>query len=274
MEEVKQKIEFLFQNLDQKQKTLSSSEQKTVETAINLLDTGQARICEKRKDQWFVQEWLKKAILIYFKISPMRKFQAGDLQFFDKIPLKKWDSSSQVRAVPHALVRKGAYVEPKTILMPSYINIGAYVGSGSLVDTWATVGSCAQVGCRVHLSGGVGLGGVLEPPHARPVIIEDEAFIGSRCIIVEGIVVKKRAVIAAGVTLTSSTQIIDVTGSKEKIHKGYVPENSVVIPGSRPKQFASGTYNTPCALIIGKRKQSTDEKTSLNETLREFDICV
>jgi 2,3,4,5-tetrahydropyridine-2-carboxylate N-succinyltransferase len=247
-----------------------------VKMAIHLLDEGKIRTAQydSEKKEWLSNEWVKKAVLLYFKIKKMRVFEAGDFKFFDKIPLKQWTGSEGVRVVPQALVRKGAYVEPGAVLMPSYVNIGAYVGSGTMVDTWATVGSCAQIGKNVHLSGGVGIGGVLEPLQATPVIIEDDVFVGSRCIVVEGAVVEKGAVLGAGVTITASTKIIDVTGEKETVHKGFVPANSVVIPGTVMKDFAAGTYGTPAALIIGKRKESTNKKTSLNEALRDFNVSV
>jgi 2,3,4,5-tetrahydropyridine-2-carboxylate N-succinyltransferase len=204
----------------------------------------------------------------------MEVLETGIFEYHDKIPLKKGYKEKEVRVVPHAVARHGAYIAPGTILMPSYVNIGAYVDSGTMVDTWATVGSCAQIGKNVHLSGGVGIGGVLEPLQAAPVIIEDNAFIGSRCIVVEGVRVEKEAVLGANVVLTGSTKIIDVTGDKPVIHKGIVPARSVVIPGSYPKKFPAGTYNVPCAIIIGKRKESTNKKTSLNEALREYDVAV
>lgn len=243
-------------------------------STIEALDTGKLRVCEKTNDGWIVNEWAKKAVLMYFKIQKMAPIQAGDLHFFDKIPLKKWSEKEGVRVVPHALARKGSFIAPGAILMPSYVNIGAYVDSGTLVDTWATVGSCGQIGKNVHLSGGVGIGGVLEPLQAKPVIIEDDVFIGSRSIIVEGVHVGEAAVIGAGVTLTASSKIIDVTGSSEKILQGKVPPRSVVIPGSLQKEFPAGTYGVNCALIIGQRKESTDKKTSLNQTLREYNVTV
>ncbi len=248
----------------------------SVKLAIHLLDEGKLRTASysESEKKWIANEWVKKAVLLYFKIKKMKVIEAGDFRFYDKIPLKQWTGSEGVRVVPQALVRRGAFVEAGAVLMPSYVNIGAYVGSGSMVDTWATVGSCAQIGKNVHLSGGVGIGGVLEPLQATPVIIEDDVFIGSRCIVVEGAVVEKGAVLGAGVTITASTKIIDVTGEKEVIYKGLVPENSVVIPGTVQKKFASGTYGTPVALIIGKRKASTNKKTSLNEALRDFNVSV
>lgn len=248
----------------------------SVKWAIHLLDEGKLHTAEysEADKKWAANEWVKKAVLLYFKIKKMRIFEVGEFRFYDKIPLKKWTGSEGVRVVPQALVRKGAYIEPGAVLMPSYINIGAYVGSGSMIDTWATVGSCAQIGKNVHLSGGVGIGGVLEPLQATPVIIEDDVFVGSRSIVVEGVLVQKGAVLGAGVTITASTKIIDVTGPKEIVTKGLVPENSVVIPGTIQKEFASGTYGTPAALIIGKRKESTNKKTSLNEALRDFNVSI
>jgi len=245
-----------------------------IKKVIELLDRGTIRVCEKENGTWTTNAWVKKAILLYFKTNDSKKIKAGPFSFFDKVPLKQWTGKEGVRVVPQALARFGSFVSPNTILMPSYINIGAWVGEGSMVDTWATVGSCAQVGAGVHLSGGVGLGGVLEPLQANPVIIEDHAFIGSRCIIVEGVRVSTGAVLGAGVTLTSSTKIIDVTGPSEVIHTGVVPENSVVIPGTTQKKFAAGTYGVPCALIIGLRRESTDRKTSLNNALRDYAVSV
>lgn len=242
---------------------------------MEMLNNGLIRVAEQISiGNWKVNTWVKKAILLYFKVSEMKLISAGDLVYYDKIPVRTDHQKSGVRVVPSGLIRYGAYVEKGAILMPSYVNIGAYVGSGTMVDTWATVGSCAQIGKNVHLSGGVGIGGVLEPPQASPVIIEDHCFIGSRAIIVEGVIVEERSVIGAGVILTASTPIIDVSSEKEIIYKGRVPANSVVISGTRIKKFPAGEYGTPCALIIGKRKPSTDEKTSLNETLREFEVQV
>ncbi len=248
----------------------------SIKTTIHLLDKGKLRTAEysRNHDKWTANEWVKKAILLYFKIKNMKIFESGDFRFYDKIPLKQWTGEEGVRVIPQALVRTGAYVEPGAVLMPSYINIGAYVGSGSMVDTWATVGSCAQIGKNVHLSGGVGIGGVLEPLQATPVIIEDDVFVGSRCIVVEGALIKKGAVLGAGVTITGSTKIIDVTGPKEIIYNNLIPQNSVVIPGTIQKKFTSGTYGTPVALIIGKRKESTNKKTSLNEALRSFNVNI
>jgi len=245
-----------------------------VEETIALLDKGTLRVAEKVDGEWVVHGWLKQAILLYFRISEMREGHYGDYTYHDKIPLKTDLVAQGIRVVPPGTVRYGSYLEPGCIMMPGYVNIGAYVGAGTMVDTWATVGSCAQVGKGVHLSGGVGLGGVLEPPGARPVIIEDGAFIGSRCIVVEGVVIEEEAVLGAGTTITASTPIIDVTGPEEVIYKGRVPARSVVIPGTRPKEFAAGTYNLPCALIIGRRSEKTDRKTSLNDVLREFALPV
>jgi 2,3,4,5-tetrahydropyridine-2-carboxylate N-succinyltransferase len=249
-------------------------EKETIEDCLELLDSGEIRVCEKIKGKWETHQWIKKTILLFFKLKGMEIMNAGDFNFYDKIPVKKWSSEENVRAVPFALARYGSYVAPGAILMPSYVNIGAYVGSQTMVDTWATVGSCAQIGKSVHLSGGVGIGGVLEPLQASPVVIEDHAFIGSRCIIVEGVVVEEGAVVGAGVTLTASTKIIDVTESVPKIYQGRVPPRSVVIPGHQVKKFEAGEYGVPCALIIGQRKSSTDLKTSLNEVLRDYQVSV
>src|SRR6185295_12854986 len=245
-----------------------------VRQTLDLLDQGQLRVAEKGPEGWKVNAWVKEAILLYFGLAPMKVMEVGPFEFFDKIPLKKGLEKAGVRVVPPGTIRYGAFVERGAVVMPGYVNIGAHVGSGTMVDTWATVGSCAQVGKNVHLSGGVGLGGVLEPPSASPVIIEDGAFIGSRCIVVEGCVVEEEAVLGANVVLTASTQIMDVTGSKEVVHKGRVPARSVVIPGVRPKRFPAGEYLTPCALIIGKRTESTDKKTSLNQALRDCGVSV
>ena len=254
------------------------SEQKTLDainTVIEQLDKGELRVASPNDDgTWTVNEWVKKAVVLYFPIRKMEKIEVGPFEFHDKMALKKDYDKLGVRVVPHAVSRYGAYLAKGVIMMPSYVNIGAYVDSGTMVDTWATVGSCAQIGKNVHLSGGVGIGGVLEPLQAAPVIIEDDVFVGSRCIVVEGVHVKKEAVLGANVVLTKSTKIIDVTGSEPVIYCGEVPERSVVIPGTLPKEFAAGTYNVPCALIIGKRKPSTDLKTSLNDALREHDVAV
>lgn len=242
---------------------------------IEEIDKGRIRIAEPLDDgTWQVNEWVKKAVVMYFPIRKMETIEVGPFEFHDKMKLKTNYAELGVRVVPHAVARYGAYIAPGVIMMPSYINIGAYVDSGTMVDTWATVGSCAQIGKNVHLSGGVGIGGVLEPLQASPVIIEDGAFIGSRCIVVEGVHIGKEAVLGANVVLTKSTKIIDTTGTEPVEIKGYVPERSVVIPGSYTKQFPAGEYQVPCALIIGKRKASTDLKTSLNEALRENDVAV
>lgn len=245
-----------------------------IEDIIKDLDKGRLRVAEKKGESWVVSEWIKKAVILYFPTRKMEKLQAGPLEFHDKIPLKTDYDKLGIRVVPHAIARYGAYVSKGVIMMPSYVNIGAYVDEGSMVDTWATVGSCAQIGKNVHLSGGVGIGGVLEPVQAAPVIIEDNCFIGSRCIVVEGIRVESEAVLGANVVLTASTKIIDVTGNEPKEIKGYIPARSVVIPGSYTKEFAAGSYNVPCALIIGQRKPSTNKKTSLNDALREYAVSV
>lgn len=243
-------------------------------TVIEQLDGGILRVAEPVAKEWIVHEWIKKAVILYFPISEMETMTCGPMEFHDKIPLKTNYREKGVRVVPHAVARKGAFIASGVILMPSYVNIGAYVDEGSMVDTWATVGSCAQIGKNVHLSGGVGIGGVLEPVQAAPVIIEDDCFIGSRCIVVEGVRVGKEAVLGANVVLTQSTKIIDVSGPAAVTYQGFVPERSVVIPGTYPKSFPAGTYHVPCALIIGQRKESTDKKTSLNQTLRTFNISV
>lgn len=251
------------------------SEEETVraiEQVIEDLDKGILRVAEPVNDGWQVNEWIKKAVILYFPTRKMETLEAGPLEFYDKIKLKTGYEQLGIRVVPHAVARYGAYISRGVVMMPSYINIGAYVDAGTMVDTWATVGSCAQVGKNVHISGGVGIGGVLEPVQAAPVIIEDNAFIGSRCILVEGVHIGKEAVLGANVTLTASTKIIDVTGNEPKQYQGYVPPRSVVIPGSLPKKFNAGTYNVPCALIIGERKESTDKKTSLNSALREYNV--
>jgi len=245
-----------------------------VTSVVDQIDSGSLRVCEKKGGEWIVNQWVKKAILLYFRTQKMEAITSGPFSYYDKIPLKQWTGQESVRVVPQALARKGCFIDAGAVLMPSYVNIGAYVGKGSMVDTWATVGSCATIGANVHLSGGVGIGGVLEPLQANPVIIEDNCFIGSRAILVEGVIVKEGAVIAAGVTITGSTRIVDVSGDTPVEHKGVVPENSVVIPGTRAKDFPSGTYQVPCALIIGKRKASTDQKTSLNDALRDFQVTV
>lgn len=245
-----------------------------IRKVVDLLDEGTLRVAEPTEDGWQVNEWVKKAVVLYFPIQKMETLEAGIFEYHDKIPLKRNYEERGIRVVPNAVARHGAYISSGTILMPSYVNIGAYVDEGTMVDTWATVGSCAQIGKNVHLSGGVGIGGVLEPLQAAPVIIEDGAFIGSRCIVVEGVRVGKEAVLGANVVLTMSTKIIDVTGEEPIEMKGSVPERSVVIPGSYTKKFAAGEFNVPCALIIGKRKESTNKKTSLNDALREYDVAV
>jgi 2,3,4,5-tetrahydropyridine-2-carboxylate N-succinyltransferase len=246
-----------------------------IEKVIEDLDKGRLRVAEPQENgEWQVNEWVKKAVVMYFPIRKMETIEVGPFEFHDKMALKTNYKELGVRVVPHAVARYGAFIAPGVIMMPSYINIGAYVDSGTMVDTWATVGSCAQIGKNVHLSGGVGIGGVLEPLQASPVIIEDGAFIGSRCIVVEGVRVCKEAVLGANVVLTKSTKIIDVTTKDAVEHRGYVPERCVVIPGSYTKKFEAGEYQVPCALIIGKRKASTDLKTSLNDALRDHSVAV
>jgi 2,3,4,5-tetrahydropyridine-2-carboxylate N-succinyltransferase len=254
---------------------LQNNETKSaVRAIIKALDNGELRVAEPSPNGWQVKEWVKKAVVMYFPIQKMETIEVGPFEFHDKIPLKSNYAAKGIRVVPHAVARYGAYISSGTILMPSYVNIGAYVDEGSMVDTWATVGSCAQIGKNVHLSGGVGIGGVLEPLQAAPVIIEDNAFIGSRCIVVEGVRIETEAVLGANVVLTASTKIIDVTGKNPVEIRGRVPARSVVIPGSYPKNFEAGQYNVPCALIIGKRKESTNKKTSLNEALRTHNVAV
>ena len=271
MEEIREIIESAWENraLLKEQNTID-----TIRKVVDLLDKGTLRVAEPVSDGWQVNEWVKKAVVLYFPIQKMETLEAGIFEYHDKIPLKRNFAERGIRVVPNAVARHGAYIAPGTILMPSYVNIGAYVDEGTMVDTWATVGSCAQIGKNVHLSGGVGIGGVLEPLQAAPVIIEDGAFIGSRCIVVEGVRIEKEAVLGANVVLTMSTKIIDVTGDEPIEMKGRVPARSVVIPGSYTKKFAAGEYNVPCALIIGKRKESTNKKTSLNDALREYDVAV
>jgi len=256
-------------SLLQDQKTLEA-----IRKVVDLLDEGTIRVSEPTLDGWKVNEWIKKAVVLYFPIQKMETFEVGIFEYHDKIPLKRGYAAKGIRVVPHAVARHGAYIAKGVILMPSYVNIGAFVDEGTMVDTWATVGSCAQIGKNVHLSGGVGIGGVLEPLQAAPVVIEDGAFIGSRCIVVEGVRVEAEAVLGANVCLTASTKIIDVTGPEPVEMKGYVPARSVVIPGSYTKKFEAGEFQVPCALIIGKRKPSTDLKTSLNDALREYDVAV
>jgi len=247
---------------------------KAIRSVIDLLDNGKLRVANQTKKGWLVNQWIKKAVILYFPIQEMKVIETGPFEFHDKIALKKNYEELGVRVVPHAIARYGSFISRGVILMPSYINIGAYVDEGTMVDTWATVGSCAQVGRNVHLSGGVGIGGVLEPVQAAPVIIEDNCFIGSRCIIVEGAHIASEAVLGANVIITNSTRVIDVSSSEPVSYKGFVPSGSVVIPGSYTKHFPAGEYQVPCALIIGKRKESTDKKTSLNNALREHDIVV
>lgn len=245
-----------------------------IQATMEAIDKGKLRVAEPSENGWIVNEWIKQTILLYFAIQPMETYNIPPFEFYDKIKLKKDYKTLGVRAVPHAIARYGCYLAKNVVLMPSYVNIGAYVDEGTMVDTWATVGSCAQIGKQVHLSGGVGIGGVLEPLQASPVIIEDGCFIGSRSIVVEGVIVEKEAVLGANVVLTQSTKIIDVSGEKPIEYKGLVPARSVVIPGSYTKKFPAGEYNVNCALIIGKRKASTDLKTSLNEALRDFNVAV
>ena len=259
---------------DNRELLKNEDSQKSIREVIRQLDLGELRVAEPTENGWKVNEWVKKAVVMYFPIQKMETIEVGPFEFHDKMPLKRNYAEKGVRVVPHAVAREGAYIAPGVILMPSYVNIGAYVDSGTMVDTWATVGSCAQIGKDVHLSGGVGIGGVLEPLQAAPVIIEDNVFVGSRCIVVEGVHVEKEAVLGANVVLTASTKIIDVTGPEPVEIKGRVPARSVVIPGSYTKQFAAGEYQVPCALIIGQRKESTDKKTSLNDALRENNVAV
>ena len=251
---------------------INDKTKKWIDLTIDYLDTGAIRVAELNGEKWYINEWIKKAILLYFQTQKMTTINIGPFEFHDKIPLKTKFKEKKIRVVPQAIIRHGSFINKNVILMPSYINIGAYVDSGSMIDTWATIGSCAQIGKNVHISGGVGIGGVLEPLQANPVIIENNCFIGSRCVVVEGVRIKKEAVLGAGVVLTQSTKIIDVSNEKKIYHKAEIPERSVVIPGSYEKKFQAGSYNVPCALIIGKRKDSTDKKTSLNQVLREFKI--
>ena len=271
MKELQQIIESAWVNRDLLKESVAT---KAIREVISLLDDGKLRVAEPVANDWQVNEWVKKAVVLYFPIQKMEVLEAGIFEYHDKIPLKRGYQKKGIRVVPHAVARHGAYISSGTILMPSYVNIGAYVDEGTMVDTWATVGSCAQIGKNVHLSGGVGIGGVLEPLQASPVIIEDNCFIGSRCIVVEGVRVEKEAVLGANVVLTMSTKIIDVTGDEPVEMKGRVPSRSVVIPGSYTKKFSAGNFNVPCALIIGKRKESTDKKTSLNDALRENNVSV
>lgn len=271
MENLKTKITAAWDNRDLLQNEETT---KAIREVIELLDQGKLRVAEPTNDGWQVNEWIKKAVVLYFPIQKMETLHAGIFEYHDKMPLKTGYKEKGIRVVPNAVARHGAYISRGVIMMPSYVNIGAYVDEGTMVDTWATVGSCAQIGKYVHLSGGVGIGGVLEPLQAAPVIIEDNAFIGSRCIVVEGIRIEKEAVLGANVVLTGSTKIIDVTGEEPKEFKGFVPSRSVVIPGSYTKKFPAGDYQVACALIIGKRKESTNKKTSLNDALREYNVAV
>ena len=269
--ELKERIEEAWMN---RELLKTSDTQSAIRAVVNLLDKGELRVAEPTSNGWQVNEWVKKAVILYFPIQQMETIEVGPFEFHDKIALKRNYKELGVRVVPHAIARHGSYLSKGVILMPSYVNIGAYVDERTMVDTWATVGSCAQIGKNVHLSGGVGIGGVLEPVQAAPVIIEDNVFIGSRCIVVEGVRIGKEAVLGANVVLTASSKIIDVTGPEPVEYRNYVPERSVVIPGSLPKQFPAGVFQVPCALIIGTRKESTDKKTSLNEALRENNVSV
>ncbi|MEN1784484.1 MAG: 2,3,4,5-tetrahydropyridine-2,6-dicarboxylate N-succinyltransferase [Bacteroidota bacterium] len=271
MEQLRATIEEAWENRALLQET---KVQDAIREVINKLDQGELRCAEPTAEGWKINEWVKKGVVLYFPIQKMEVLETGIFEYHDKIPLKRGYQEKGIRVVPHAVARHGAYISSGTILMPSYVNIGAYVDAGTMVDTWATVGSCAQIGKNVHLSGGVGIGGVLEPLQAAPVIIEDNAFIGSRSIVVEGVKVEREAVLGANVVLTASTKIIDVTGTTPVEYKGRVPARSVVIPGSYSKQFNAGAFQVSCALIIGQRKESTNKKTSLNDALREYDVAV
>ena len=269
MKQIQKLIEAAFEDSE----LLENKEvQEAVFYVIEELDKGRLRVAEPQNDAWIVNQWIKKAVIMYFPLKKMETIEVGALEFHDKIPLKSNYAAQKVRVVPHAIARYGSYLAQGVILMPSYVNIGAYVDSETMIDTWATVGSCAQIGKSVHLSGGVGIGGVLEPVQAAPVIIEDGAFIGSRSIVVEGARIGKEAVLGANVVITGTTKIIDVTGHEPIETKGYVPPSSVVIPGSYAKEFSAGTFNVNCALIIGKRKESTNLKTTLNDALREYNV--
>ena len=262
---------------EERERLRDAATQQAVRDVIGLVDKGLLRTAEPvdpEKSEWRVNEWVKKAVILYFPMQPMRRMEAGELEWYDKMELKHGYEELGVRAVPHAVARYGAYIAPGAILMPSYVNIGAYVDTGTMVDTWATVGSCAQIGRHVHLSGGAGIGGVLEPVQAAPVIVEDNCFIGSRAIVVEGAHICREAVLGSNTVITGSTHIIDVTGPEPVTYKGYVPARSVVVPGSYRKQFPAGEYSVSCALIIGRRKESTDKKTSLNDALRDFGVPV
>lgn len=269
-----QSIQAIIEKTWEDRSLLKNNEnQEAIKEVLELLDKGKIRVAEPTEDgDWKVNDWVKKAVVLYFPIAKMETIEVGPYEYHDKIPLKSQYAMQGVRVVPPAVARHGAFLEKGVIMMPSYVNIGAWVGSGTMVDTWATVGSCAQIGRNVHLSGGVGIGGVLEPLQATPTIIEDNCFIGSRCIVVEGVRVGKEAVLGANVVLTKSTRIIDVTGSEPVTYRGEVPPRSVVIPGSYTKEFPAGNYQVSCALIIGKRKESTDKKVSLNDALREYKV--
>lgn len=269
--ELKERIEKIW---DDRTLLQQAESQELIRSVVEKLDKGELRVAEPVATGWQVNEWVKKAVILYFPIQQMETIEVGPFEFHDKIKLKRNYKELGVRVVPHAVARHGSYISKGVILMPSYVNIGAYVDEGTMVDTWATVGSCAQIGKNVHLSGGVGIGGVLEPVQAAPVIIEDGAFLGSRCIVVEGVRVGKEAVLGANVVLTASSKVIDVTGSQPIEYKGFVPDRSVVIPGTYAKTFPAGQFQVPCALIIGKRKESTDKKTSLNDALRENNVSV
>lgn len=262
-------IEAVYADLDRLAEARSA-----IDRTIDRLDRGELRVSEKVNGEWVVNEWVKEAILLYFRIQELTTMEAGPFEYHDKIPTKSDLAAFGVRVVPPGTVRYGAFCEPGVVVMPGYVNIGAWVGAGTMVDTWATVGSCAQIGRNVHLSGGVGIGGVLEPPNARPVIIEDGAFIGSRCIVTEGAVIEEGAVLGANTTITATIPIIDVTGSEPVTYKGHVPARSVVVPGTRPKEFPAGTVDLQCAYIIGHRSESTDDRTSLNDALRTFGLTV
>ncbi|MBC7743223.1 MAG: 2,3,4,5-tetrahydropyridine-2,6-dicarboxylate N-succinyltransferase [Bdellovibrionaceae bacterium] len=271
---MKNQINELYENAALSNYVITENDELAIQSVIKQLDHGQIRVAEKTASGWVTNDWVKKAILLYFKTQKMQLIELEHWNFFDKIPLKKWSGTEGVRVVPQALARVGSYIERGAILMPSYINIGAFVGANTMVDTWATVGSCAQIGANVHLSGGVGIGGVLEPAQAQPVIVEDDCFLGSRCIVVEGVHLEKGVVLGAGVTLTASTKIIDVTQKNAPAIKGRVPANSVVIPGVQNKDFPGGTFGVPCALIIGQRQETTNKKTSLNQALHDFEVSV
>ncbi len=271
---MKNQINEIFNNAANSTYVMTPNDLSTIQEVIKKIDHGELRVCEKNNNEWITNDWVKKAILLYFKVQKMTLIETEHWNFYDKIPLKKWNGTEGVRVVPQALARVGSFIEKGAILMPSYINIGAYVGANTMVDTWATVGSCAQIGANVHLSGGVGIGGVLEPAQAQPVIIEDDCFIGSRCIVVEGVHLEQGVVLGAGVTLTASTKIINATVKDSVPTKGRVPANSVVIPGVINKDFPGGTFGVPCALIIGQRQEATNKKTSLNQALRDFEVSV